>query len=116
MKYIKDYYDVNDYKDILNHFFKIFVDDNVLNISKYEYENIFKDIINNISHDIINKKIKSDKKLFKVVRNNLLYLIENNIIIIDEIHEKSFKSNLYITGNGINYNYFRLEIKDKYKL
>lgn len=116
MKYIKNYYDINDYKDILNHFFKIFVNDNFLNISKHEYENIFKDIINNISHDIINKKIKSDKKLFNVVRNNILYLIENNIIIIDEIHEKSFKSNEYIINNLINYNYFRLEIKDKYKV
>ena len=116
MKYIKEYYDINDYNNIINHFFKIFVNDNFLNISKYEYENIFNDIINNISHDIINNNIKSDQKLFKVVRNNLLDLIENDIIIIDEIYEKSFKSNLYITGNSINYNYFHLEIKEKYKL
>lgn len=120
MKYIKDYYGINDYKDILNHFFKIFVNDNFLNISKYEYENIFKDIINNISHDIINNNIKSDKKLFNVVRENILFLMQNNNIIINEIkrheiYKKSFKSNEYIINNLINYNYFHLEIKDKYK-
>ena len=36
MKYIKSYYDTNDYTNILNHFFKIFINDNFINISKYE--------------------------------------------------------------------------------
>lgn len=121
MKYIKDYYDINDYKDILNHFFKIFINDNFLNISEYEYKNIFNNIVNNISLDIINNKIKSDKKLFNVVRENILFLMENNKIIINEIkrheiYKKSFKSNEYIINNLINYNYFHLDIKDKYKV
>ena len=116
MKYIKNYYDINDYTSILNHFFKIFINDNFINISEYEYKSIFNDIINNISLDIINNKIKSDKKLFNVVRENILFLIENNIIIIDEIYKKSFKSNEYITNNIINYNYFHLDMKDEYKV
>ena len=115
MKYIKNYYDINDYTSILNHFFKIFINDNFINISEYE-KSIFNDIINNISLDIINNKIKSDKKLFNVVRENILFLINNEIIIIDEIYKKSFKSDLYITNNIINYDYFHLDIKDKYKL
>ena len=115
MKYIKNYYDMNDYANILNHFFKIFINDNFINISKYEYESIFNDIINNISFDLINNNIKSDKKLFNVVRENILFLINNKIIIIDEIYKKSFKSNEYIVNNLINYDYFHLDIKDKYK-
>ena len=115
MKYIKNYYDINDYTNILNHFFKIFINDNFINISEYEYKNIFNDIINNISFDILNNNIKSDKKLFNVVRENILFLINNKIIIIDEIYKKSFKSNEYIINNLINYDYFHLDIKDKYK-
>ena len=116
MKYIKNYYDIDDYASILNHFFKIFINDNFINISEYEYKNIFNNIINNISLDIINNKIKSDKKLFNVVRENILFLIENNKIIIDEIYKKAFKSDLYITNKHINYDYFHLDIKDEYKL
>ena len=116
MKYIKNYYDINDYTNILNHFFKIFINDNFINISKYEYESIFNGIVKNICFDILDNNIKSDKKLFNVVRENILFLINNKIIIIDEIYKKSFKSNEYIANNIINYDYFHLEIKDKYKL
>ena len=115
MKYIKNYYDLNEYTNILNHFFKIFINDNFINISEYEYKSIFNDIITNISFDILNNNIKSDKKLFNVVRENILFLIDNKIIIIDEIYKKSFKSNEYIRNNLINYDYFHLDIKDKYK-
>ena len=71
MKYIKNYYDIDDYTSILNHFFKIFINDNFINISEYEYKSIFNDIIHKISIDIINNNIKSDKKLFDVVRENI---------------------------------------------
>ena len=114
MKYIKEYYNVDDYKNILNHLFRIFIDDNFINIS-YEYE-IINEIINDICFDILNKNIKSDKKLFKVVREKCIELINNKIIVIDEIYEKSlFKSNEHMVNNRINYNYFHLEIKDEIK-
>lgn len=120
MKYIKSYYDCNDYKEILNYFFKIFVNENFLNIDKKDYHNIFKKSYDKILNDLINNNIKSDKKLFFNLRNELLYLIENNKILNTEINKHkiylfSFKSDLYLDYNNIlNHDFFRLKINPKY--
>ena len=120
MKYIKDYYDGNDYKDILNYFFRLFKDENFLNFNSKEYYNIFKNSFDKILNQLVNNKIKSDKKLFSSIRKELLYLINNNDILKKEIERHKiylleFKENNYYNYTGsLNYNYFRLKINPIY--
>lgn len=73
MKYIKDYYNKNDYKEIIFYFFKLFVTENLLNISESDYYFIFNNSINNIINDIENKKIKSDKNYFFQLEMNYYF-------------------------------------------
>ena len=117
MKFIKKYYDEHDYKDLLNYYMKKFIENNFLDIKNYEYEYIFKNSINKIVNDILENKIKSDKKLFEVLRSEFNYLSFNNSILNNELKRydllfNKFKSDEFKTiDNRINYNFFVLKIK-----
>jgi len=118
MKYIKKYYNLNDYKSILNHFFRLFITENLLNMSENDFYNIFNNSIYKLSHDLINKNIKSDKILFLNIRNEIIFQIKTNKDLKEilkshgyNINDISFKSDDYLRLNSINYDFFRLNLK-----
>lgn len=110
MKYIKDYNNFHDYKEILNYFFKLCITENFIQLN-YELKKVIHESINNICNDLVNKKIKSDKKLFNTVRNEFLKIMENLNLFELYGFKKVFKDNNYYYGsnNYLNHRFFSLE-------
>jgi len=125
MRYIKEYYEREEYIDLFNYWFKIFIRDNFLRLDNKDVSDLFKDGVNNIIDKILDGDIKSDKKLFNNIRelivdvaysnnkDNLLYnAILNERIYNDEI---KFKSDDYLTfDKKFNRDFLLLEFKREF--
>lgn len=126
MRYIKEYYERDEYLDLFNYWFEIFIRDNFLDLSNKEVELLFKKGVNDIIDDILNKSIKSDKKLFYSIRELIFDVINSNNkdnLLYHAIVKHGgydldikFKSNEYLTFDKkyFNRDFLLLEFKKEF--
>lgn len=126
MRYIKEYYERDEYLDLFNYWFKIFIGDNFLNLSKSEVERLFKIGVNEIIDDVLEGNIRSDKKLFMSIRELILSVAfsnnKDNLLFNAIVNhggydlEVKFKSDDYLTYDKkyFNRDFLLLMFKEEY--
>ena len=126
MRYIKEYYERDEYLDLFNYWFKIFIGDNFLNLSKSEVERLFKIGVNEIIDDVLEGNIRSDKKLFMSIRELILDVVysnnKDNLLFNAIVNhggydlEVKFKSDDYLSYDKKYFNrgFLLLEFKEEY--